>query len=100
MKKKVLTETNIYFDQLPNISSVDNFKIKNFVLTNFLKSIEKNELNKNKYGDIEINTCQDITWVMDYVRDNVRLNYNFTLIPTKIFVNIHTKYETSIKETI
>jgi hypothetical protein len=97
MKKKVLTETNIYFDQLPNISSVDNFKIKNFVLTNFLKSIEKNELNKNKYGDIEINTCQDITWVMDYVRDNVRLNYNFTLIPTKIFVNIHTKYETSIK---
>ena len=63
---------------------------------NKVKSYVMN-LNKNKYKDIEINTCQDITWVMDYARDHVKLNHKFTLIPKKIFINVHTKYETSIK---
>lgn len=97
MKKKALSETNIYFDQLPDISDVDNVKIKNFILTNLFKDIEKNKLNKNKYGDMEIGTCQDISWVMDYARDKINLNHKFTLIPTKVFINVHTKYETSIK---
>jgi hypothetical protein len=97
MKKKVLSETSIYSDEIPDISNIDNFKIKSFILTNLLNNIEKNKLNENKYNDIEINTYRDINWVMDYVRDHVKSKYNFTLIPIKTFVQVHTKHETSVK---
>jgi hypothetical protein len=97
MEKKVLSETNLFFGKLPEISDVDNLKIKNFILSNILKNLNNYNFEKSLYKDIEINFFKDINWIIEYVRDTINLKYKFQLIPIKTFIQIHDKHETEIK---
>jgi len=94
MHKRVLSETAIYHDELPSISHVDNNKIKNSILSDFANFKAADD---NRYKDIRVGMHQHITWVMDYMRDHVRGEYGFTLIPISIFAQIHGKGENTIK---
>jgi hypothetical protein len=94
MYKKVLSETGVYFDKLPNISHVNNNEIKNSILYDFYNFKITED---NFYKDIKINMHPHITWVMDYMRDHVKLKYGFTLIPINFYAQIHSKDETTLK---
>jgi hypothetical protein len=95
MKKKVLSEILIFEDILPTISKVNNTIIKNSILEKIIKEI--NFIGDERYKDIEINDNQNITWLIQYICDNMNARHDIKLYPINIFANIHEKNENYIK---
>ena len=92
--KELLTESAIYWDELPNISSVNIKEIKSTILEDL---INFNFTENNRYKDIDVKLTQHITWLSDYVRDTFKLKTGKNLNMLNLKAQIHPANETNIK---
>ena len=83
MQKVVLSEIDLIHGpvNLPKGFEINRDKIKNDIIKSF---IDQKKINTNSkaysYEDYEVPFSQPLQWFKDYIRDNIKLEHEFTLI--------------------
>jgi hypothetical protein len=83
MQKKVLSEIDLYFGEIasPKGFEINRDRIKGDILTSF---INQKRINNNPqtyaFKDYQISYSQPLTWLKDYLRDHIKVEYGFTLV--------------------
>jgi hypothetical protein len=81
MQKKVLSEVDLYFGEIasPKGFEINRDRIKGDILTSF---INQKRINNNPqayaYKDYQVPFSQPLTWLKDYLRDHIKVEYGFT----------------------
>ena len=83
MQKKVLSEIDLYFGEIksPKGFEINRDRIKSDILTSFIN--QKRISNNPKayaYKDYQVPYSQPLTWLKDYLRDHMKVEYGFTLV--------------------
>ena len=84
MQKKVLTEVDLYHGEveMPKGFEIDRDKIRNDIIESY---IQKKRINNNPkayaFDDYVLPFSQPLQWMMDYIRDHWRSEYDHTLVP-------------------
>jgi len=84
MQKVVLSEISLIHGDVktPKGFEIDRVKIKNDILSSFVKNKRISQNNKDySYQDYKVPFSPPLQWLNDYLRDHVRLEHDFTLIP-------------------
>tara|TARA_R110000765_G_scaffold8080_2_gene26490 strand:+ start:828 stop:1379 length:552 start_codon:yes stop_codon:yes gene_type:complete len=98
MKEVVLSKINLIYGSvdMPKGFEIDRNKIKNTIIKSF---INKKRININpktySYKDYEVTFSQPLQWLNDYLRDNIKVEYNFTLIERSKHGNVLNPKEQS-----
>ena len=98
MRKKVLTETALYFGKInsPKNFEIDRQKIKKDILISF---VEDNKINDNpisfSFYDYKVPHSKPYQWLKDYIEDFIRFNFNINLIYQNHYGNIFQPNEQS-----
>ena len=96
MKKKVLSEIDLYIDTV-QVINIDRNKIKNDIINSF---VSEKRLSKNKkddsYQDFEVPFSKPLQWLKDYLRDHFRVDYYRTLVSKKEWGNIYNQHDSSL----
>ena len=91
MHKKVLSEIDLYYGKIdmPKGFEIDRTKIKNDIINSYIKD-EGLTNNKRSYAytDYKVPFSQPLQWLQDYIRDHIKVEYNFTLVPKLIWGNV------------
>jgi hypothetical protein len=83
MQKKVLSEVDLYFGEIvsPKGFEINRDRIKGDILTSF---INQKRINNNPqayaFKDYQVPFSQPLTWLKDYLRDHIKVEYGFTLV--------------------
>ena len=84
MQKVVLSEISLIHGDVktPKGFEIDRVKIKNDILSSFVENKRISQNNKDySYQDYKVPFSPPLQWLNDYLRDHVRLEHDFTLIP-------------------
>jgi len=82
--KILLTEQSIIFGEIPSILKLDLDRIKTNVVKNYAFGNFKSNDDFNYHKDyLKIDDDQHITWLLDYIRDHYRAEYEKTPIITQ-----------------
>ena len=94
MQKKVLTEVDLYTGEIsmPKGFEIDRNKIKNDIIKSF---VEEDRVSNN-YKNYRVPFSQPLQWMQDYIRDHLRIEYNYTLIPKDIHGKVLNPKEQSV----
>ena len=91
MHKKVLSEIDLYYGKIdmPKGFEIDRTKIKNDIINSYIKD-EGLTNNKRSYAytDYKVPFSQPLQWLQDYIRDHIKVEYDFTLVPKLIWGNV------------
>ena len=91
MQKKVLSEIDLYYGKIdmPKGFEIDRTKIKNDIINSYIKD-EGLTNNKRSYAytDYKVPFSQPLQWLQDYIRDHIKVEYDFTLVPKLIWGNV------------
>ena len=91
MRKKVLSETDLYYGEvkMPKGFDIDRIKIKNDIINSYFdnKKISNNPKDY-AHSDYQIPFSQPLQWLQDYLRDHIKADYDFTLIPKLNWANV------------
>jgi AAA+ superfamily predicted ATPase len=83
MQKVVLSEISLIHGSIdsPQGFEINRNKIRSDILASFItqKRITNNEKSYS-YRDYEVPYSQPLTWLKDYLRDHVKVEYGFTLV--------------------
>ena len=95
MQKKVLSEIDVYIDEV-QVIKIDRKLIQNDILNSFAfnKRLSKNKKDYS-YEDFEVRFSKPMQWLKDYIRDHFRGDYGKTLVPHKEWGNIYNPYQSS-----
>lgn len=91
MQKKVLTEVDLYYGEvdMPKGFEIDRDQIRNDIIESYVK---QNRINNNPqayaFDDYVVSFSQPLQWMQDYVRDHIKAEYGFTLVPKLIWGNV------------
>jgi len=91
MKKKVLTEVDLYTGEIsmPKGFEIDRDKIRNDIIESYIK---KNRVNTNPqaytFDDYVVPFSQPLQCMQDYVRDHWRVEYGHTLLQKNMHGNV------------
>ena len=91
MHKKVLSEIDLYYGKIdmPKGFEINRNKIKNDIINSYIKD---EGLTNNKrsytYTDYKVPFSQPLQWLQDYIRDHIKVEYGFTLVPKLIWGNV------------
>ena len=81
INKKTLSEIDLYYGSIvmPKGFEINRDRIKGDILTSF---INQKRINNNPYSfkDYEVPFSQPLTWLKDYLRDHIKVEYGFTLV--------------------
>ena len=83
MQKKVLSEIALYFGEIksPKGFEINRDHIKIDILISFT---DQNRISNNpkdySYKDYKVSHSQPLTWLKDYLRDHIKVEYGFTLV--------------------
>lgn len=95
MNKKILSTTFVIEDFLPKESNVKNSELNGFIL-NDLATQSFEPINKNRYGDLNLNHKKEFNWIFDYIREQIFLkNNHMQLRFEKLFANVEGYLESS-----
>ena len=104
MQKVVLSEINLIHGSvdLPKGFEINREKIKNDIIKSF---IDQKRINTNlkaySYEDYEVPFSQPLQWFKDYIRDNIRVEHEFTLIEKSQHGNVfHPKEQSFLRYNI
>lgn len=94
MKKETLTEKNIYIDNLPNLSKVNNLELGR-------RLQEENDefiiSSSNKYEDVDIPFLQQVKWISDYIEHKFLTYYTEDIYLIDHYINIQKPNYMSFK---
>ena len=91
MKEVVLSKINLIYGSvdLPKGFEINRNKIKTDIITSYL---DEKRINNNSqaysYKDYKVPFSKPLQWLQDYLRDNIKTDYGFNLIPKNIFGNV------------
>jgi len=83
INKKTLSEIDLYHGNIamPKGFEINRDRIKGDILTSF---INQKRINNNPkayaYKDYQVPYSQPLTWLKDYLRDHIKVEYGFTLV--------------------
>tara|TARA_R110000850_G_scaffold144584_1_gene266644 strand:+ start:88 stop:639 length:552 start_codon:yes stop_codon:yes gene_type:complete len=104
MKEVVLSKINLIYGSvdLPKGFEINRNKIKTDIITSYL---DEKRINNNSqaysYKDYKVPFSKPLQWLQDYLRDNIKTDYGFTLIPKNIFGNVmHPKEQSFLRSQI
>ena len=98
MQKVVLSEISLIYGEVktPKGFEIDRVKIKNDILSSFVKNKRISQNNKDySYQDYEIPFSQPLQWLQDYIRDHWRVEYGHSLVSKTIHGNVIAPKEKS-----
>ena len=98
MEKTILSEISLIHGpiDMPKGFDIDRDKIKNDILTSFVKDKRiSNNIKNYSYDDFYIPFSQPLQWLKDYIRDHVRSEYNISLVEKSQHGNIYNPKEKS-----
>jgi hypothetical protein len=103
MQKKVLSEIDLYFGEIksPKGFEINRDRIKSDILTSFIN--QKRISNNPKayaYKDYQVPYSQPLTWLKDYLRDHMKVEYGFTLVQKSEHGNVMHPNEQSFTRHI
>tara|TARA_Y100000114_G_scaffold136996_1_gene138936 strand:+ start:241 stop:792 length:552 start_codon:yes stop_codon:yes gene_type:complete len=91
MQKVVLSEIDLYTGEvaMPKGFDIDRDAIKNQIIKSY---INKKRINENpkaySFDDYEVDFCQPLQWLQDYIRDHWKAEYGYTLVTKNIHGNV------------
>ncbi len=104
MQKVVLSEISLIhgFVDMPKGFEINRTKIKNDIIKSF---VDKKRINSNpksySYKDYTVPFSQPLQWLKDYLRDNIRVEHDFTLILKSEHGNVlHPKEQLVLRNQI
>ena len=104
MQKVVLSEIDLIHGpvNLPKGFEINRDKIKNDIIKSF---IDQKKINTNpkaySYEDYEVPFSQPLQWFKDYIRDNIRVEHEFTLVEKSQHGNVlHPKEQSHLRNQI
>jgi len=104
MKEVVLSKINLIYGSvdMPKGFEIDRNKIKKDILNSF---VEGNRINNNpkvySYKDYKVPFSQPLQWTQDYLRDHIRLDYDFTLLQKDMHSKVlHPKEQSFLRNHI
>jgi hypothetical protein len=83
INKKTLSEIDLYYGNIamPKGFEINRDRIKSDILTSY---INQKRINNNpqtySYKDYQVPYSQPLTWLKDYLRDHIKVEYGFTLV--------------------
>ena len=98
MQKKVLSEIALYFGEIksPKGFEINRDHIKIDILISFT---DQNRISNNpkdySYKDYKVSHSQPLTWLKDYLRDHIKVEYGFLLVEKFQYGNVFVPREQS-----